>query len=88
MSMWILSNKALAMMSWDGRMSGQKHYISKGDQVEINGRHGVVTHLTSQRCWILHVGDRVSTGYSRGRFRRYFLRYDVHNDQLVKSFSS
>ncbi|WP_141732386.1 hypothetical protein [Oligoflexus tunisiensis] len=69
-------------------MNDQKHHISKGDLVEINGRRGVVCHVTSQRCWVLHDEDRVATGYSMARIRRSFLRFGIYEDQLVKAFTA
>jgi hypothetical protein len=61
--------------------------IAKGDIVEINGRRGVVCHLTARRAWVLHDGDRIATGYSRSKIRRAFLLYGLHGDNLVRSFS-
>jgi hypothetical protein len=69
-------------------MTDRTDNISKGDLVEINGRRGVVCHVTAQRCWILHDGDRVATGYSRARIRRTFLKYGIYDDQLVKTFTA
>jgi hypothetical protein len=61
--------------------------ISKGDIVEINGRRGVVRHLTARRAWVLHDGDRVATGYSRSKIKRAFMLHGLHGDNLVRSFS-
>lgn len=61
--------------------------IAKGDIVEINGRRGVVCHLTDRRAWVLHDGDRVATGYSRSKIKTAFLLYGLHGNDLVRSFS-
>jgi hypothetical protein len=44
--------------------------ILKGMRIEIDGRRGVIRHLTADRCWVLHDGDLVATGYSISRARR------------------
>ncbi len=61
--------------------------IAKGDVVEINGRRGVVCHLTARRAWVMHDGERVATGYSRSKIKRAFMLYSLHGDNLVRSFS-
>lgn len=61
--------------------------ITKGDVIEINGRRGVVCHLTVQRAWVLHDGDHKATGYSRSKIQRAFMLYGLHGGEFVRAFN-